>query len=122
MFNVKVASIVVWSVVINLLVVLPLGYWVFYKRQQSFGTVDLQYLIQQEQDKWFKQLQAAGGQQMNSQTNLVLTQQFAQKLDKAVGEVASECKCVLLNKAALLTPNTGGITDYTQAVYERVGK
>ncbi|OWW94351.1 hypothetical protein A7A57_00040, partial [Acinetobacter baumannii] len=46
-------------------------------------------------------------------------QKFTKQLNSAVQKISDECKCILVNKAALLS-DTNRVKDYTQQVRETI--
>ena len=99
-----------------------MAYGAYRHRTPAVATVDLQMLVEEDQQRTI----AALGQTTNGvasdelrSTYLKNTTDFAQKLGVAIERVAQQCRCVLVNKAAVL----GGETlDYTDGVRLQLGK
>jgi len=105
------------SVFVTLLALTPVGYMAYRNMPAPVATVDLQKLVQEAQKPTIDVL-GKGDSISEAQRAAVekLTVEFAKRLSVALDTLGAECRCVLVNKAALL----GGTTiDYTDLIRER---
>ena len=111
--------IVLTSVLVTLLALAPIGFMAYRSRPPSIATVDLQKLVEEEEKRTIAAL--GSGQNISAEQRATLeklTIDFAKRLSSSIDALGAECKCVIVNKAALL----GGVTiDYTDLVRERMG-
>ncbi len=111
------------AVVVNL----PFFY-MLNKKQTKIAVVDVQTLLIEYEKKITAELyanqspyQSGDGMASNSGEIEKKTKDFLQKLEGTIEEINSECNCVIVNKAALLT-QSGLVTDYTGRVREALKK
>lgn len=121
---VSAMTMVIASTILTLLCLIPFGYAFLQKIPNPVGVVDLQKLVDENQSTIVAALMTSPDvseqQRMLAQQQ---AQQFATKLSKAVEETAKECKCVLINKAAVLTDKQAGVlVDYTDKIRQEVKK
>lgn len=112
-------AIVLASVLATLVALAPVAYMAYRALPPRIATVDLQKLVEEEQKRTMEVLSKNGGNVSDEQRLAIqrLTEDFAKKLSLAVDGLGTDCKCVIVNKAALL----GGSTlDYTDLVRERI--
>lgn len=107
---------VVLSVLATLIVLAPVAYVAYAALPPRVATVDLQKLIEEEQQRTLG-IVAKSGSLTEEQRATVeqLTIEFAKKLSAAVEQLGASCRCVIVNKAALLG---GRADDYTDQVRE----
>lgn len=84
----------------------------------SMATIDLQLLVEEDQ----KQMLALIGEgaTITDQQRTMLEQRsidFAKKLSSAVSRLEQDCRCVMINKAAILGSEH---MDYTHLIRERL--
>jgi hypothetical protein len=106
------------SVFVTLLALAPVGYMAYKNMPARVATVDLQKLVEEEQKRTMDVL-GKGGSVSEEQRAAVekLTIVFAKTLSANIDALGAECRCIIVNKAALL----GGLTiDYTDLVRERI--
>jgi type IV pilus biogenesis protein CpaD/CtpE len=106
------------SVFVTLLALAPVSYMAYKNMPARVATVDLQKLVEEEQKRTMHVL-SKGSSVSEEQRAAVekLTIEFAKTLSSNIDALGAECRCVIVNKAALL----GGITiDYTDFVRERI--
>lgn len=118
------ATIVLASSILTLLCLIPFGYIFSQKIPNPIGVVDLQKLVDENQSvimgAFINSPEISEQQRMLAHQQ---AQQFANKLSKAVENTAKECKCVLINKAAVLTEKQNGVlVDYTDKIRQEVKK
>lgn len=106
------------STLITMVALAPVLYAMSRSMPPRVVTVDLQGLVDEEQKRTLAVIGNGGvvadEQRMTAER---LTVEFAKQLSGAVDALAEECRCVIVNKAALL----GGETvDYTDQVRARV--
>lgn len=106
------------SVFCSMLAIAPVGYLAWKNMPLPVVTVDVQKLVEEEQKHTIEVL-GKGSSVSDEQRAAVekLTIEFAKKLSQSVDALGTECKCVLVNKAALLG---GGAPDYTDLLRERM--
>ncbi len=107
------------AVFLTLLALAPVGYAAYRSMPPRVATVDLQKLVEEEQKRTMDVISSKGGSVTDDQRAAVerLTTDFAKKLSSTVDDIGAECRCVIVNKAALL----GGVTvDYTDTVRDRM--
>jgi len=107
------------AVFITLLALAPVGYSAYRALPPRVATVDLQKLVEEEQKRTIDVISSKSGNVSEGQRAAIerLTVDFAKKLSASIDALGLECKCVIVNKAALL----GGVTvDYTDAVRDRM--
>jgi hypothetical protein len=113
----NIATIIL-SVFVTLLALAPVGYMAYHNMPQKIATVDLQKLVEEEQKRSIDVLSNGSGVSGEQRAAVEkLTVDFAKKLSASIDTLGAECRCVIVNKAALL----GGVTiDYTDVVRERI--
>lgn len=106
------------SVFFSLLALTPVGYVAYRNMPPKVATVDLQKLVEEEQKSTIDVL-SKGGSVSDEQRAVMekLTIDFAKKLSANIDTLGAECKCVIVNKAALLG---GAAIDYTDLLRERM--
>lgn len=106
------------AVFLTLLALAPVGYAAYRALPPRVATVDLQKLVEEEQKRTVDLITSKGTVSDDQRAAVErLTVDFAKKLSANVDALGTECKCVIVNKAALL----GGVTvDYTDVIRERL--
>ncbi|HGO6126530.1 TPA: hypothetical protein ACK3RK_005078 [Burkholderia cepacia] len=107
------------SSLITLAVISPLLYSVQVHRAAPVATVDLQKLVEAAQTRQLAAFRASHGAQAvpsasDAQAAIDDTARFARELSVAVDTLGRKCRCVLVNRAAIL--NTDAVVDYTDAL------
>lgn len=110
------------SALCTLLVLSPVAYTAFRHLPERLVTVDLQKLIEDDQQKSIATLaEAPNGVANESQRAAYLknTSVFASRLGAALDLLGQECRCVVVNKAAVLS---GAAPDYTAVIGQQLAK
>lgn len=117
MFKDNITTIAV-AVFCSMLALAPVGYMAWKNLPPKVATVDLQKLVEEEQKHTIDVL-SKGSSVSEEQRAAIekLTIEFAKKLSANIDALGVECKCVIVNKAALLG---GTAIDYTDLVRERM--
>lgn len=108
----------VMSTFLTLVALAPVGYVLYRNMPPRVATVDLQALVEEDQKRMLDVI-GKGGEITAEQRAVAekLTIDFAKKLSATVDALGQDCRCVIVNKAALL----GGLTiDYTEQVRTRM--
>ena len=107
------------STCLTLLALSPFAYVVYKHMPPSVATVDLQRLVEEEQKSVLDLMGGQGASATPEQRAIAEkhTAEFAKRLSIAVDQLGQDCRCVLVNTAALLT---GSVSDYTDVVRERI--
>lgn len=104
------------SVFLSLLVSLLVTYALFSKTPKV-ATIDLQKLILEDQERFIALVGQGGMSEEQRALAEKSSMMFAKKLSITVDALGKECRCVLINKAALLG---GEVHDYTDIVRQRL--
>lgn len=115
---IRTGMLVVLSTFFTLIVLSPVAYVVHRNLPPHIATVDLQMLVEENQDRVMKVI--AGGSEVSDAQRQVaekLAVDFARRLSDGVRLLAEDCRCVIVNKAALLG---GDAVDYTDQLRERL--
>lgn len=115
---IRIGMLVVLSTFFTLIVLSPVAYVVHRNLPPHIATVDLQMLVEENQDRVMKVI--AGGSEVSDAQRQVaekLAVDFARRLSDGVHLLAEDCRCVIVNKAALLG---GDAVDYTDQLRERL--
>ena len=115
---IRIGMLVVLSTFFTLIVLSPVAYVVHRNLPPHIATVDLQMLVEENQDRVMKVI--AGGSEVSDAQRQVaekLAVDFARRLSDGVRLLAEDCRCVIVNKAALLG---GDAVDYTDQLRERL--
>lgn len=115
---IRIGMLVVLSTLFTLIVLSPVAYVVHRNLPPHIATVDLQMLVEENQDRVMKVI--AGGSEVSDAQRQVaekLAVDFARRLSDGVRLLAEDCRCVIVNKAALLG---GDAVDYTDQLRERL--
>ncbi len=110
------------SVLCTLLVLSPVAYTAFRHLPERLVTVDLQKLIEDDQQRSISTLgETPNGVANEAQRAAYLknTSVFASRLGAALDLLGQECRCVVVNKAAVLS---GAAPDYTAVVGQQLAK
>ncbi|KGS77541.1 hypothetical protein [Burkholderia pseudomallei] len=107
------------SSLVTLAAIGPVLYTVSVHRAAPVATVDLQKLVEAAQARQLAAFRSSHGAQAapsasDAQAAVHDTARFARELSAAVDALGRSCKCVLINKAAVL--NTEAVFDYTDAL------
>ena len=111
-------SIALVATVLTLLALAPVAYVAYRHQPPQIVTVDLQKLLEEQQQKTIDLLKKGGG--LSDEQRLAaekLTIDFAKALSVAVDTLGQDCRCVIVNKAAILG---GTALDYTELVREKL--
>ena len=111
-------SIALVATVLTLLALAPVAYVAYRHQPPQIVTVDLQKLLEEQQQKTIDLLKKGGG--LSEEQRLAaekLTIDFAKALSVAVDTLGQDCRCVIVNKAAILG---GTALDYTELVREKL--
>ena len=103
---------------LTLLALAPIAYVAYRHQPPQIVTVDLQKLLEEQQQKTIDLLKKGGGH--SDEQHLAaekLTIDFAKALSTAVDTLGQDCRCVIVNKAAILG---GAALDYTELVREKL--
>lgn len=111
--------VVLVSVLATLLTLAPVAYMAFRSLPPKMAVVDLQALIEEDQKRIYDVIAMKESTITDEQRLVVerMTIDFAKKLSVTVDGLGAECKCLVINKAALLSGNP---TDLTDAIRERM--
>lgn len=106
------------SSLITLIALAPVGYVLWRNFPPPIATVDLQKLVEEDQQEIMELFSKDGDitddQRAKAEKRTV---DFAKQLSTVIDRLGAECRCVIVNKAALL----GGVTiDYTDLVREQI--
>jgi hypothetical protein len=110
------------TVIATLVVLAPIGYVTKQNLPPQVVVVDVQKLINDEQNTLLKQFNNGDPVHMSDDAKDKATKHagdFAHRLSVAIDQIGTECNCVVINKAAVLS---GAALDYTQIVSDRIGK
>jgi hypothetical protein len=117
------------GLVLTIIVIVIAGAMDYYNdmKRPKIVTIDILTLVK-EHEKKLTDLLYQGVKNLDS-ANVDLAQQskiadienqkFTKQLNSAVQKISDECKCILVNKAALLS-DTNRVKDYTQQVRETI--
>lgn len=116
--------VVLAAVLLTLVVLSPVAYTAYQAMPPRVAVVDLQKLIEEDQKPTLDALAASSGTASDSQRLLIQnrTQDFAQRLSRAVEQLGAECRCVLVNQAALLGGQSLDYTDWVRTRVRSLGK
>lgn len=117
-------TMVLFSTILTLVCLAPIGYFAMKKIPKPIGVIDLQVLVNENQNTI---INALGNSSEISEHQRMLAQkqaqEFATKLSQSVENTAKECGCVLINKAAVLTEKQAGVlVDYTDKIRQDIKK
>ena len=85
-------------------------YWL-HQPQQLVAVVDLQQLLDEEQQRYFKKFSASGPKNSEEWSQFQsMAKGFTKNLAIQMDLVSKECECVLLNRAAVLSANAPDMT------------
>lgn len=92
--------------------------WQHYHPSQSIAKVNIIGIVTAQQKNLSGQLKP--GMDEKAQSALIAqASQFGKQLDSALGKVAAECNCTLINAAAIVRDAPGGaLPDYSARVEE----
>lgn len=109
-----VISVALLSTFLTLLILIPFGY--FYSKQLAphVAAVDLQSLIQEEKLRAQRHYSSTPSSSHTEYDSA----HFAKTISVILQDIAANCGCVLVNKAAILG---GEVIDYTGHVRARLG-
>lgn len=108
------------AALVTLLALAPVGYALFRRLPLPIATVDLQKLVEEEQNRTLGPAASANGGVLADDVRAHAEQRtvaFAKRLSLTMEALGETCRCVIVNKAALLS---GSATDYTDQVRERL--
>jgi len=115
----KMWAIALASSCLSITVVLGIGYGAEKRLPPPIATVDIQKLVLEDQQHTLDAIGKTGDGLTDAgrERALKMTSEFAKRLSSAIDQLGGECKCVLVNKAALLT---NGTADYTDLVRNKI--
>jgi len=105
-----------------MLALVPVVYVAYQHAPPSLATVDVQKLVEEDQQRLLSLIGAKAGNVTDLQRASAekLSAEFARRLSAAVDQLGQECRCVLINKAALLSGSASAVHDYTDSVRARI--
>lgn len=109
------------AVLLALLLMTPVVYMAYHNLPPHIAQVDLQKLVEEEQQHTIDVLQKTTGT-VTVEQRAVLEKRsvaFAKQLSESIDALGEQCKCVIVNKAAVLG---GSVSDYTDAIRQRMKK
>lgn len=120
--GVGTAATVMLSVCLSLVALAPVGFVIYRHLPGQVGTIDPQVVIDENQRAMLTQMGATpvGMSDAQAQQAAKTTGEFAKRLSAAVDQIAQDCRCILVNKAALL--GTGNAVDYTDDLRQKMRK
>ncbi len=101
---------------ITLVALAPVGIALYRNLPLPIATVDLQKLIEEEQNRSLGTAGGAFSEEARAHAEK-RTIAFAQRLSLTMDALGRDCRCVIVNKAALLS---GTAIDYTAQVRDRL--
>jgi len=99
----------------------PLAVMAYRHFPARVATVDLQSLVEEDQQKSIQALGKVSGGVATADERTAYAHRaigFAKRLSDAVDALGESCRCVIVNKAAVLG---GSAADYTDSIRRRVG-
>ena len=106
---------VVVSVLLTLVLASPVVYTIRQAMPPRVGVVDLQALVAEEEQRIAAAATSQGGVFSDTQraSQQKASAEFGLRLSRAVEQLGTDCRCILVNKAAML----GGVAlDHTDAI------
>lgn len=109
---------VVSAVLLTLVALAPVAYKAYQSVPPHVAQVDLQKLVEEEQQRVID-VMSKGGNVSDEQRAAFerRTVSFAKALSESIDQLGGECKCVIVNKAAILG---GSVIDYTDLIRQRM--
>lgn len=112
--------VVVSAVLLTLLALAPVAYKAYQALPPHVAQVDLQKLVEEEQQQTIAFLEKGGNVTEEQRAGFEKrTVAFAKALSGQIDQLGTECKCVIVNKAAVLG---GSVIDYTDLIRQRMKK
>lgn len=112
--------VVVSAVLLTLLALAPVAYKAYQALPPHVAQVDLQKLVEEEQQQTITFLEKGGNVTEEQRAAFEKrTVAFAKALSGQIDQLGTECKCVIVNKAAVLG---GSVIDYTDLIRQRMKK
>jgi hypothetical protein len=112
--------VVVSAVLLTLLALAPVAYKAYQSLPPHVAQVDLQKLVEEEQQQTITFLEKGGTVTDEQRAGFEKrTVNFAKALSSQIDQLGTECKCVIVNKAAVLG---GSVIDYTDVIRQRMKK
>ena len=91
--------------------------WQHFHPAPMMAKVDIIGIVTSQQKKLAAQMKP--GMDQKAQAEIIESaSRFGKKLDVALTQVASECKCTIINSAAIIKDSPSTTYDYTQRVRE----
>ena len=91
--------------------------WQHFHPAPAMAKVDIIGIVTSQQKRLAAQMKP--GMDQTAQTEIIESaSRFGKQLDAALTQVASECRCTLINSAAIIKDSPGATYDYTQRVTE----
>jgi hypothetical protein len=110
--------VVVSAVLLTLLALAPVAYKAYQGMPPKVAQVDLQKIVEEEQMQSIAVMET-GGSLTDEQRAIIerRTVHFAKTLSSQIAQLGDECRCVIVNKAAVLG---GSVVDYTDQIRQRM--
>lgn len=106
------STIILLSVFLTLLAMMPIGYMVYRNYPPQIYTVDLQRILENNtQSKTDLLGQTVLKDQKRQWSNTTDAAKFAQRLSNVIDALSKDCRCIIINKAALLGGDAIDLTD-----------
>jgi hypothetical protein len=113
--------VVAIAVLLTLIVMSPVAYMAYRNLPPQVAQVDLLKLVEEEQQHTIDLLQKSNGTVTDEQRAALEKRSinFAKQLSESIDTLGEQCKCVIVNKAAVLG---GSVIDYTDTIRQRMKK
>ena len=100
--------------------IMAVAVWQHFHPAPSLAKVDIVGIVSSQQKAFAAQLKP--GMDQKAQAAIIqAASQFGKNLDAALTSVAGECKCTIINSAAIIKDSPNAIHDYTQRVRDLTG-
>ncbi len=107
----------VTGVVATTAAIAAMGGWQHFNPSPAMAKVDIIGIVSMQQRSLAAQMKP--GMDQKAQAGIIESaSRFGKNLDVALTQVASECKCTLINSAAIIKDSPSTTYDYTQRVRE----
>lgn len=109
---------IITGVVSATVAIVAIAGWQYFHPAPAMAKVDIIGIVTSQQKNLTAQMKP--GMDQKTQAEIIASaSRFGKQLDVALTQVASECKCTLINSAAIVKDAPAGAThDYTQRVAE----
>jgi len=110
---------VITGVVSTVIAIAVLAGWQYYKPAPTMSKVDIISIVTNQQKALSAKMKP--GMDEKAQAELIASAaRFGKQLDAALTQVASECKCTIINSAAIIKDSPTATHDYTQRVTDLI--